>query len=89
MQILSGEWQIALDPRNEGREHRWYDQAGPEAVAAPVPGLIQDVFPNYHGVAWYWHTFRVDLTVCEPFDGSPRNASCCASARWTTWGRSG
>jgi hypothetical protein len=36
MQILSGAWQIALDPQNEGQEQRWYDQAGPEAVAAPV-----------------------------------------------------
>jgi len=67
MQVLSGAWQIALDPRNEGREQHWYVQAGPEAVAAPVPGLIQDLSPNYHGVAWYWHTFRVEVGI-RPFD---------------------
>ncbi|MEI8083423.1 MAG: sugar-binding domain-containing protein, partial [Actinomycetes bacterium] len=71
MPILSGAWQIALDPRNEEREQHWYDQAGPEAVAAPVPGLIQDVFPNYHGVAWYWHRFPPDLTgLRNPSTGS-------------------
>ena len=32
-----------------------------------MPGLIQDVFPNYHGVAWYWHTFRVEVGS-RPFD---------------------
>ena len=69
MQVLSGTWQIALDPRNEGREQHWYDQAGPEAVAAPVPGLIQDLFPNYHGVAWYWHRFTPELTGLRNLSG--------------------
>ncbi|MCL5098682.1 MAG: hypothetical protein M1608_14365, partial [Candidatus Omnitrophica bacterium] len=25
---------------------------------APVPGTIQEVFPGYHGVAWYWIEFN-------------------------------
>ena len=80
MQVLSGAWQIALDPRNEGQEQHWYVQAGPEAVAAPVPGLIQDLFPNYHGVAWYRH-FHTRSTGLGILSVSPRSASCCASAR--------
>ena len=25
-----------------------------------MPGIIQQVYRNYHGVAWYWHSFRVE-----------------------------
>jgi hypothetical protein len=32
----------------------WPDRVPDHAVAAPVPGIIQQVFPDYHGVAWYW-----------------------------------
>lgn len=50
-------WQLACDPRNEGRRLRWYRAIRPEAQPAPVPGIIQQVFPDYHGVAWYWVQF--------------------------------
>jgi len=63
MRFLTGAWKLALDSRNEGREQHWHDEVRPEAVEAPVPGLIQDLFPNYHGVAWYWHSFKVDDDV--------------------------
>src|SRR4029079_1642619 len=33
-----------------------------EARKAPVPGIIQQVFPDYHGIAWYWHRFRTAET---------------------------
>jgi hypothetical protein len=26
-------------------------------VATKVPWIIQDAFPGYHGVAWYWRDF--------------------------------
>ena len=58
LQTLSGEWRLAVDPKNEGRAEGWQNAARPEAKAAPVPGVIQQVFPAYHGVAWYWHSFR-------------------------------
>ncbi|UCH36643.1 MAG: glycoside hydrolase family 2 [Armatimonadota bacterium] len=54
---LDGEWLIAADPRNVGREEQWY--AKPIAGAKPtkVPWIIQDAFPGYHGVAWYRRDF--------------------------------
>jgi len=54
---LDGEWLIAVDPDNLGCRDRWYD--GPAAAARParVPWIIQDAFPAYHGLAWYWREF--------------------------------
>ena len=60
VQTLSGEWVLAVDPDNKGRGECWFDRVEPGAVPAPVPGFIQDIFPNYHGVAWYWHVFRIE-----------------------------
>ena len=57
-QTLSGAWLLATDPGNKGREEHWFERVRPEAKEAPVPGVIQQVFPGYHGVAWYWHAFR-------------------------------
>ena len=54
------EWRMAIDPRNNGREEKWY--RGPVAGARParVPSVIQELFPEYHGVAWYWREFTVN-----------------------------
>jgi len=54
---LDGEWLLGTDPRNIGRDEKWY--AGPVRAAKPakVPWIIQDPFPGYHGVAWYWRDF--------------------------------
>jgi len=62
LQILDGLWKLATDPDNKGREERWYE-CGPtgESLEAPVPGIIQQVYPDYHGVVWYWHRFRTTL----------------------------
>jgi beta-galactosidase/beta-glucuronidase len=54
---LSGAWKLATDPQNVGRSERWFESVRAEAQDAPVPGIIQQVFPAYHGVAWYWHSF--------------------------------
>ncbi|SEN98391.1 sugar-binding domain-containing protein [Paenibacillus sp. OV219] len=57
-QVLSGAWCLAKDPENKGTEEKWYESnIVEESELAPVPGLIQQVFPDYHGVAWYWHRF--------------------------------
>ncbi|MHB1294174.1 MAG: glycoside hydrolase family 2 protein [Anaerolineae bacterium] len=61
MQILKGPWLLATDAANVGREERWFDAPRPEAQAAPVPGIIQQVFPHYNGAAWYWQTFTPNL----------------------------
>lgn len=52
-------WLVAPDPANVGRQQRWFERPQPEAQRARVPGIIQAVFPGYHGVAWYWREFAV------------------------------
>ncbi len=55
---LDGEgWLLAVDPENRGREAQWWRGPVPEARATRVPWIIQDAFPGYHGVAWYWREF--------------------------------
>jgi len=54
---LDGQWLLAIDPQNAGREARWWTSPRPEARPAKVPWIIQDAFPGYHGVAWYWKEF--------------------------------
>ncbi len=54
---LNGSWLIACDPLNEGRQAEWFRDIPADARPAPVPGIIQQVFPGFHGVAWYWHRF--------------------------------
>ncbi len=51
IQILGEGWRLALDPGNQGREERWFDAIRLEARPAPVPGILQMVFPGAHGVA--------------------------------------
>jgi len=58
LQTLDGCWTLVPDPGNVGREERWFEAAREGAQPARVPGVIHEVFPDYHGVAWYWHTFR-------------------------------
>lgn len=47
-------WRACLDPANDGVAHNWPGGIPPGAVAAPVPGIIQQIFPDHHGVVWYW-----------------------------------
>ena len=55
---LDGEqWDIATDPENTGREQNWQDGPTADAVRTKIPWIIQDPFPGYHGVAWYWREF--------------------------------
>lgn len=58
VQSLDGDgWRIATDPKNEGREAKWFTAPREDAKPTKVPGIIQAVFPSYHGVAWYWREF--------------------------------
>jgi hypothetical protein len=63
MQTLTGSWKLARDENNVGRQEKWFNKIRPEAEDAPVPGIIQQVFPDYHGVAWYWRTFRPEKNI--------------------------
>lgn len=55
---LDGEWSIATDPRNIGREQNWFRASQPEAKPTRVPSIIQETYPAYHGVVWYWRKFE-------------------------------
>lgn len=57
IQRLDGEWLLAVDAQNIGREEGWSAGPVPGAVPAKVPWIMQDSFPEYHGVAWYWREF--------------------------------
>jgi hypothetical protein len=51
------QWRLATDPGNVGREQKWFEAPRTNAVSTKVPWIIQDAFPGYHGVAWYWREF--------------------------------
>jgi hypothetical protein len=59
VQALDTGWTLWPDAHNVGRRENWPEQARAEALPAPVPGLIQEVFPDYRGIAWYWCRFRL------------------------------
>ena len=58
--VLEGPWLIAIDPTNIGREAKWFLKPTAAAKPAQVPGILQQVFPGYHGLVWYWIDFKTD-----------------------------
>jgi len=52
-----GDWLLATDPANVGQQQKWSEAPRREAKPTAVPWIIQDAFPGYHGVAWYWRDF--------------------------------
>jgi hypothetical protein len=54
---LDGSWLLATDPRNVGRAEQWWQKPVSGAKPTRVPWIIQESFPGYHGVAWYWRDF--------------------------------
>ncbi|MEI6680468.1 MAG: sugar-binding domain-containing protein, partial [Mariniphaga sp.] len=54
---LNGDWLIEKDPANIGKDRKWWENPLPGAKKIKVPWILQDVFPAYHGVVWYWHDF--------------------------------
>ncbi len=59
---LTEGWSIDLDPYNKGVPEQWFLR-GPSKMAriAIVPGIIQQVYPQYHGVVWYWLIFTPSI----------------------------
>ncbi|MBR3219550.1 MAG: hypothetical protein IKF77_06475, partial [Thermoguttaceae bacterium] len=57
---LDGVWQARIDPDNVGKTEGWFSrplsESGQTAPLA-VPGVIQQNWPDYHGLAWYERTF--------------------------------
>jgi len=58
-------WLLAPDPENVGREQQWCSEPHPTSKPAKVPWIIQDTFPGYHGVAWYWRDFTAPANPHE------------------------
>ncbi|HOD80152.1 MAG: Beta-galactosidase [Planctomycetes bacterium ADurb.Bin126] len=54
---LDGQWKLAADPSDAGKREQWMLKVHPTARDAKVPWIIQDAWPDYHGLAWYWRTF--------------------------------
>ncbi|MCP4643075.1 MAG: glycoside hydrolase family 2, partial [bacterium] len=61
MSLDGNQWLLATDPNNIGRDHNWHTAPVPEATPTKTPWIIQDAFPGYHGVAWYWRTFEAPV----------------------------
>ncbi len=57
---LDGVWQLATDAGNVGKKERWF-AGGPPTAARParVPAALEETFPGYDGVVWYWRRFRL------------------------------
>lgn len=51
------DWLIGADPKNIGRDQSWWNKPVMDARQTRVPWVIQAVFPDYHGVVWYWRSF--------------------------------
>jgi len=73
---LDGQWQLATDPENQGRDQAWFKQPRAESVTACVPYPLQEYFPGYHGVVWYWRSFEASY---------PANDETTATALLRFW----
>ena len=47
-------WAILTDPENNGIQRRLFDSVPEDAVPCRIPSMIQQYFPDYHGVVFYW-----------------------------------
>ncbi len=61
--VLNDNWLIATDPDNVGISENWQNEVSALTVEAFVPSIIQQFFPSYHGVAWYWNNFQNNLSI--------------------------
>ncbi len=57
------DWHLATDPKNIGREEKWWNGVQPEAKQAKVPWVIEDYFPWYDGVVWYWKKLAIPENI--------------------------
>ena len=58
VQSLNDQWLLAIDPSNIGKKESWFNSTHADAKPAQVPGIIQQVFPTYNGLVWYYNEFR-------------------------------
>ena len=62
-QNLDGFWRLSIDSNNCGLQDEWFNPRSPpqEYKEVQVPCIIQQYFPGYHGVVWYWRAFSCQL----------------------------
>jgi len=51
------DWLLGTDPDNKGKQQKWWEKPQPDAKPTKVPWIIQEIFPYYYGLAWYWKDF--------------------------------
>ncbi len=51
---------IAKDPGNIGKAQGWAKAVQTGAASIRVPSILQEIYPAYHGVAWYWLHFGAE-----------------------------
>ena len=58
--VLDKQWLVAPDPQNIGKLQGsgYADAIRPDALPVPVPGILQQTLPEYHGVVWYYYTLE-------------------------------
>lgn len=54
---LDGDWLTEKDPQDIGKSQKWRNSPASGAKKIKVSWIIQDVFPSFHGVVWYWRDF--------------------------------
>ena len=59
------DWLIDIDLANDGVARGWTAAVSQTAKNTVVPSIIQQAFPEYHGVAFCWNVFTPALTVGE------------------------
>lgn len=60
---LEKNWYIAKDENNTGSNNGWEKKIPDGAIEAYVPSIIQQFFPEYHGICYYWCKFTSNITV--------------------------
>ncbi|MBQ7524894.1 MAG: glycoside hydrolase family 2, partial [Abditibacteriota bacterium] len=53
-----GGWKIVRDPTNRGMIDRWQRAVPHGAVDIRVPGTLQEAFPGYWGLVWYYRPLQ-------------------------------
>lgn len=66
LSLNSEAWLLKTDPENVGREQKWWEQPWADAKTTKVPWIIQDAFPDYHGVVWYGRDFDAPANPHQP-----------------------
>jgi hypothetical protein len=56
-QRLAEGWTICAAGPDEAGTETWSQRRPAQARAALVPGTIQQILPDHHGIAWYWCEF--------------------------------